>query len=458
MTRLFFWLLMMSCFGSRASEVKINGVSALPGYPVRVLVHDDLLSSWKVELASASSDFKGSFALHFSLKHPAWVTLAAAQYKTELFVVPGGKYSLKLELKKGENFSFYDPQPLTIKTISAEDNGLSEAVEAVNVVYNAFVVEHFNALYRMQQSKLIDTLRAVMDKLAPKFKSQFFADFVFYKVATLEPVVRNLVPTQVYERFFRGRPILTHQPEYVSLLRETFKNHLLNSRFWTQQEYLEAVTKGWNSFEALLMRDNIMAEDKAFREVVALLHFAANYNHPLHRQDALQGLLAGLAASTKIPEHKRIADNITRMAVWLLPGTSVPEFSLRDETGKVIAFDGQSRAMLLIFVGPECSYCDFELQQLREIHARIAHQFSFITVSLPESQQHYRNIHRRNKLDWPVYSLGHNYQLLDMLDVRVFPHLAVTLPGLRAGMIPAPPTDQRLEAHLTRIARQFEKP
>lgn len=458
MTRLSFWLLLISFLSSRASEVQITGVSALPGYPVRVLVHDDLLSGRKVELATATSDFKGSFALRFSLMQPAWITLAAAQYKSELFVVPGGKYSLKLELKKAENISYYDPQPLTIKTLSASDNGLSEAVEAINVVYNAFVVEHFNALYRMQQSKLIDTLRAVMDKLAPKVKSQFFADFTFYKAATLEPVVRNLGPIQVYERFFKGRPILTHQPEYIALLRETFKDHLLNSRMWTQQEYAEAVSKGWKPFEALLMRDRIMAEDKAFREVVALLHFAVNYNHPLHRQGAVQGLLTGLAASTKIPEHARIADNINHMANWLLPGTTVPHFTLRDETGKAIAFDEQSRPMLLIFVGPECSYCEFELQQLREIHARSGHQFAFITVSLPESHQHYRNIHRRNKLDWPVYSLGHNYQLLEMLDVRVFPHLAITLPGLKVGMIPAPPTDQRLEAHLARIARQFEKP
>jgi hypothetical protein len=423
-----------------------------------VLGQDDLFTGWKVELASVLTDFKGGFSLRFALQHPEWVTIAAAHYKAELFVVPGGKYSLQLELKKGESFSFYDPQPLIIKVHNANDNGLSEAIASVNMLYNIFVVEHFNALYRKQQSRLIDSLRIAMEKLAPKAPNQFFNEYVFYKLASLEPVVRKLEPAQVYDKFFKSRPILLHQPEYVALLRETFKNYLLQSRLWTLQEYAEAFSKGWKAFELLLMRNDILAANKAFREIVALLHLAENYRHPLHQPNELKNLLNGLSASSKIPDHIRIANNIIRRASWLSTGTAAPVFSLRNESGNLLEVNEQSNAMLLIFVGPDCSYCDFELLQLREIHSRVGMWYTFVTISLPESYQHYRNIHWRNKLEWQVYSLGYNYQLLDALGVSVLPHFAIYMPKARVGMIPAPPTDQHLEAHLLRLAQQFAKP
>ena len=458
MPRFLLLLLFIPLLSLKASEVQISGVSSLPGYPVRVLFQDDLISGRERQLASASSDFKGSFTLRFEMPYPGWISLGAAQYRTELFVVPGGKYSLQLEIKKGESTAFFDPQPLTVKTIKADDGNLSDAISSVNLLYNAFVMEHFNALYRMQQARLIDTLRSEIQKIVRNTGNQFLKDYTFYKVASLEPVVRQLRPAQVYDRFFRNRPVLANQPEYVSLLRETFKNYLIQSRIWTQQEYDEALTGGWKTFERLLLRDAILAENAGFRELVVLIHFAENFTNPLHRKGAPQRVLNELASATRNPDHARIARNIIIRAEWLMQGTNSPHFTFNDESGKPVKADENSTAMLLIIVGPDCRYCDFELQQLRDIHGRIGSQYLFVTISLPESYQYYRNLHRRNKLDWPVVSLGHNYPLLDALEAKVLPFLAIYLPGAKAGMIPAPPTDQHLEGHLQRLAKQFAKP
>ncbi|HMM10638.1 MAG TPA: hypothetical protein PKE03_00895 [Bacteroidales bacterium] len=455
MPKLFLCLLLSCVLVARANEVKLEGVSALPGYPVRVLVYDDLISGWQVELASTTSDFKGSFALRFSLRQPAWITLAVAQYRADLFAVPGGKYMVQTEMKRGESAAFYDPPPLSVKTLSAADGGLSDAIAMANVVYNAFVVEHFNALYRLQQTKLIDTLRQVLRRTIPDVDHQYFKDYVFYKVASLEPAVRKLSPSLVYERFFKNRPVLADQPEYVSLLRETFKNYLIQHKLWTQQEYAEALTKGWKAFDKLLQRDTMLAENRAFRELLVLIHFAEHFHHPLHRSADLSRLLSTIAATSPVPEHARIAANIIRKAERLLPGSYAPRLLLRDESGTTLEINESAPAMLLIFVGPDCRYCEYELLQLREIHGRMGRQFKFVTISLHESRQHYRSIHQRNKLDWPVFSLGSDYRLLDAYDAKVFPHYVILMPGAKIGMVPAPPTDQRLEQHLQRLARQL---
>ncbi|MBK9291236.1 MAG: redoxin domain-containing protein [Bacteroidetes bacterium] len=451
-------ILLLTAFVSQAAIVRVEGISALPGYPVRVLAPDDLISGRQKEIAASGSDFKGSFMLDFDLPAPGWVTIAAAHYKTEMFVSPGGKYRVQLELRKAEAASFYDPQPLSVKLLSADDGGLAEAIAAANVAYNAFVVEHFNALYRLQQGRLIDSLRTVMRRLSPKQANPFFDDYVFYKVASVEQVVRKIGPAQVYERYFAKKPVLSSQPEYVALLNETFKNHLIQNRLWSNQEYVEAAAKGWKAFDDLIRRDPLLAARTEFRELVVLVHFVNNFNNPLHTGRSAEKILSELASATSTPQHARIAKNIVFMAKWLATGTDAPQFRLQTEGGRELVADQGSPAMLLILVGPECKYCEFELQQLRELHQRLGNQYKFITISLPESFQHYRNFHRRNKLDWEVYNLGHNYSLLDALDVRVFPHLSVYLPGAKVGMIPAPTTDQRLEGHLQRLARQFVNP
>ncbi len=457
MSRILVCLFLLLKFSSAASEVLISGVSPLPGYPVRVLEDDDLISGLEVQRASTATDFTGCFTLRFEKSYPGWITIAAAHYRTELFVVPGGKYTLQLELKKPENTSFFDPQPLNIKAIKADDGGISDAIASINLIYNAFVVEHFNAIYRLRQAGLIDTLSARFNKVLSKNNNRFLKDYAFYKVASLEPVVRQLRPAQVYDRFFRNRPVLPNQPEYISLMRETFKNYLLQSNAWTQQEYADAVSGGWKIFERLLMRDATLADNQGFRELLTLIHFAGNFNNPMHSREAVNRLLSQLELASRIPDHQRIARNIIIKAAWLTNGTDAPKFSLSDESGNLIKADESSPAMLLIFVGPDCRNCDNELQQLREIHGRIGNKYAFVTISLTESYKYYRNFHRRNKLDWPVVNLGYNYQLLDKLEAKVLPHMAVYLPGAKAGMIPAPTTDQHLEGHLQRLLKQFEK-
>lgn len=458
MPKIFLWLLLFSGIAADAAEVNITGVSALPGYPVRVIAYDDLISGWQTSLTATTADFKGSFSLRFNVPQPGWVIIAAAQYRTELFVAPGGSYTIQLEMKKNIGTAFYDPHPLTIKILDAHDNGLTEAISSVNVAFNAFLVENFNALYRLQQTRLLDSLKTMVRKNEPKISNHFFNEYTFYKLASIEPVVRKLGPNQVYDRFFRGRPVLYYQPEYVALLRETFKHHLLQSRLWSEKEYAEALSKGWKAFEKLLMRDAILAESRPFRELFVLMHLADNFHHPLHRQIDLERLLKGLSSTTQVPDYARIANNIIRKALWLQPGTKAPVFSLNNETGHMLTVDEHSPATLFVIVGPECSSCEYELLQLREIHGKMGGQYSFVTISMPESFHYYRNFHRRNKLDWPVYNLGHQYQLLDALDHRVMPHLVLYLPGAKVGMIPAPSSDQRLENHLQRLAKQLTKP
>ncbi|MBS4059902.1 MAG: redoxin domain-containing protein [Bacteroidetes bacterium] len=448
------FLMLLSALLLSAEEVTIKGVSSLPGKPIRVIVQSDLVSGLEKTIAQTTTDFKGSFELKFKLDDIAYASIAAGLHRTEMLLSPGNSYTIQLSVKHFEPVSYYDAEPLTLNVLQHSGENLIRQVEDVNIVYNAFVMQHFNALYRLNRAALLDTLRQVIATTVPVPANDFVKAYIQYKLASLEPLVKKMTKQQIFESHFKSKQVLYNNPEYMGLFKEVFGSYLLNNKKFPFTELLQTVFEGMISLNTFISKDLMFKGEDRLRELLILVNLNGLYHHPSFSSGSVKNVLDAYQKSSVFPEHRLIADNILTNQQKLAFGTDAPKFELTDNEGKRHSVSDFKGLTLLSFVQKDCRVCDKELLAIKELHSSQQANFQFYTIATKDAFPYYKSFFANNKIEWPLLNLGDDILLLEAYNIKVYPDFMLLLPDGKIGMAPAPPVDQNLEYHMNRLKRQ----
>lgn len=439
----------------RAAPVTVRGVSTLPAQPVRAIQQADMISGLDRIVGQSKTDFKGSFELRFELDDIQMVEIAIGLSRATFVAVPGAVYDIQFTMSKAIRLSYFDAQPLQMKVVKATDGGVHEQIERINIIYNAFVMEHFNALYRLGRVALLDSLNITLDKALTKAPHPFVQKYRDYKLASLAPLVRKLDLRRVYEINFKGKDILYLNPEYMSLFKEFFSAILVNNRTVSFDQFIRAVGEGYAATDQLLQKDPLLSENRQFRELGMLKLLRDHYFHPAFGPNTVNKLLKSIAATSPYSQHQQIAANIISKQDHLAFNSAAPAFELIDYEGKKWSQKTDRKGALIVFVREDCKVCDKELMEIRALHEKQKEFFQFITISTKEGFEYYRRFFATNRIDWPLLNLGEQLFLLEDYNIKVFPDYVLLLPDGRVAMAPAPSVDRNLEHHMNRLKRNF---
>jgi hypothetical protein len=449
---LFFFLVFIASF-SRAAEVSIKGVSSLPGKPVRVIIQSDLVSGLEKTIAQTNTDFKGSFELIFELDEIVYAAVAAGLNRAEMLITPGNSYTIQLSVTNPETISYFDAEPLMLKVLQHSGLNIIKQVEDVNLVYNAFVMQHFNALYRLNRTALLDTLRQVIANTVPSPSNDFVKEYIAYKMASLEPLVKKMTKQQIFESHFKNKPVLYNNPEYIGLFKEVFGSYLLDNRNFPLSELSQALFEGMKSLNTIVSKDPLLKDENRLRELLILVNLNGLFYHPSFPSGSLKNVLETYQKSSLFPEHRLIAGNILTNYQKLAFGSDAPKFELTDAEGKKHSVSDFKGLTLLSFVQKDCRVCDKELLAIKELYGSQRSDFQFFTIATKDAFPYYKSFFISNRIDWPLLNIGDDILLLEAYNIKVYPDFVLLLPNGKIGMAPAPPVDQNLEYHMNRLKR-----
>lgn len=434
-----------------AGEVRIKGVSNIPMKPIRIIVAADYISNLEQTIVQTKTDFKGRFEVVFNISETVYAQVAAGLQRAEMLIKPGCEYSIELSIKSTDAATYFDPDPLTLKILQSTDNGTGKQIETINFIFNAFVMQYFDHLYRFRRVALLDTLKNAMEKAIPKHTDEFVAKYLFYKFASLDHAVRNLKVQQSYQRLFQGRPILYGNPEYMSQLKLVYQNYLIENKYFSRQALDNSIIEGKNALDALVSIDPILKTDKQLRELLIIMQLNNYYFNPDFPLGLVHQLLGKYETASVFAEHRAIASNIKQKKQLLASGSAAPDFVLSNSTGNkysVASFDGLT---LLNFVQNNCLACESQLLGLKQMFQNRRDDYQIVTIATKESFAYYDNYFKKHLIDWTLLNLGEEYLLLEAYNIKSFPENIILLPQGKIGMAPAPDVDQNLEYHLNRI-------
>lgn len=447
---LVFSILQIACIF--AGNVRITGVSNMPATLIRVQLPADPLSGKYVTAATSKTDFKGNFSLQFETTDIVYAKIAIGRHQNELLVKPNASYHIQLIIQENEQASFYDAPALRIEILEANDQGLLFSIENINLIYNAFVMEHFQSVHRLGRTAHLDTLQTTIQASIEGINDNFVKEYSFYKLATLEPLVKKMTISQVYERFFKDKPIQYNNPEYLALFSNFFSSYYLENSLNGQTIFFEAVANGKLAVMTFANEDPLIGQNKAFTELVVLDHLKALFFHPALPDKAVENTLLEIAASTQIHEHRSIANNIVTERTHLSAGASAPPVKLKDASGKIQQLSAFSDKLILLnFLKENCPLCEHELALLQMINSKFEGQIQFISIATKESFQYYNRLFETNRYRWILLNLDQNFSLLEDYSIKVFPENILLMKEGRIGMAPAPTQEEALDHHIQRL-------
>lgn len=437
---------------SFAGNVKLTGVSNMPATLIRVQLPADPVSGKYVTVATSKTDFKGSFTLQFEATDIVYSKIAIGRHQNELLIKPNASYHIQLIVQENEQTSFYDAPAMRIEIIEANDQGLLHSIENINLIYNAFVMEHFQSVHRLGRTAYLDTLQTTIQASIAGIGENFVKEYSYYKLATLEPLIKKMTIRQLYELFFKNKPIQYNNPEYLSLFSNFFSSYFLESSLNGQNKFLEALTNGKLAVIAFAAEDPLIGQDKAFTELVVLFHLKTLFFHPALPDKAVENILLEIAASTQIYEHRSIANNIVSERTRLSVGASAPSIKLKDTYGKIQQLsDFSDKLVLLNFLKENCPLCEHELSLLRNINSKYEGQVWLISIATKESFQYYSHLFETKRYNWILLDLDQNFSLLEDYSIKVFPENILLMKEGRIGMAPAPTQEEALDHHIRRL-------
>ncbi|MDP3444133.1 MAG: redoxin domain-containing protein, partial [Ignavibacteria bacterium] len=387
----------------------------------------------------------------------SYVQIAIGLHRAEFLLKPGSTYVVELSVQHYEYTSYYDAEALEIKVLESTDGGLSIQANDVNFKYNAFVMKHFNDLYRFQRVALFDTLQNLVNASISNPADPYITSYAAYKLASLDAVLRKLTAQQMYDRYFKDKPALYSNPEYIGLLKETFEGYISDNKRFTFEGLVISMLDGKKSFDDYISVDPILQKDQRFRELLELFYFKNNYYNASIPSGLIIQMLQDFSKSANFAEHRTIAANILAKHQQLAYNTLAPQFNLADGQGKRYSLSDFNQLLLISFVRKDCKVCELRLLELKNIYELYKLDYQFVTIVDKEAFPYYQRLFRQNKIDWPLLNLGENIELLEAYQVKAFPELILLLPGGKIGMAPAPPVDQNLEYHMNRLRSQQKK-
>jgi hypothetical protein len=210
---------------------RITGTaSGAEGKSIQLTSPADLITFVEQTLASSVIDSTGQFTLSTALQTPVFASLNIDFHRVDLYLEPGKSYLVKFapmnyNLQTDAN-PLIQSQSIQIEFINPDTTDLNYLVSQFSVIYNNFLLGHFNALYRDRQKAKLDSFKLEIRTAFPDVRNAYFQSYIRYKIASLEQLAQALPMARIAKQYYTDSPVLYENTEYMDLFNQFFSKYL----------------------------------------------------------------------------------------------------------------------------------------------------------------------------------------------------------------------------------------
>ncbi|HRZ77789.1 MAG TPA: TlpA disulfide reductase family protein, partial [Bacteroidales bacterium] len=305
----------------------------------------------------------------------------------------------------------------------ASKHPLMAAMDTLNQRYDAEVLRMFRKLSGPGRTMPSDSLRerfgAGLDISDP-----FLALSIRYRIGTLDDMLRSAGRAELFIRYFAGQPILYQHPDYMEFFNSFFSRYLTHvSRKIPLGELAYRVNeeKSYASVLDLLGRDSLLRSEP-IRELVLLRNLREMFYTPEFVPEAVIDILNQLKRTTRIPEHRRIAENLSYRLLQMREGNHPPALTFLTPSGDSLnVAELRGKYVYLQFWTSDCGVCAADMTAMDALHERFSADVAFIGVSMDLEPAVFQSFLKTQGHAWPLVYSGGDMELIDALNIRSFP-------------------------------------
>ncbi|MFA5420163.1 MAG: redoxin domain-containing protein, partial [Bacteroidales bacterium] len=368
-----------------SQEISVSGSSqGKTGDLVRVLVYADQFSMLEKTIASSQCDALGHFNMNAALPETTYGFLALNLEKGELYLTPGAAYKVEIPQQQSvEQGSVFDKIPLQFDLQVTNDGGLQTDIGMFNSLYNQFIYDNAQVIYRSRNKQAITEFKSEMEVKFKDSKSVYLKNYIHYAFVSLDWLSKRISNAQVLKQEILSKPVLYNNIQYTDFFKSFFDNYLdsYSNRHYDQLIQVLNNPGDYLPLKHMLQQDTLLKSDERVTELAMMLLISRNFYLNEVKKEAVIEKLKILSVESKYKENREIASHFIDKLTQLIYGFPAPEFGLENERGELVDLRSyHGKFVLLNFMSNNCQICLFELDQIQKISANFKGKLDLLTL------------------------------------------------------------------------------
>lgn len=425
---LFLWLF-ITVICSNGQNTFINGNAAgAEGLKIKIKTTSDYISELSKKIDETTIEENGNFKLKASITEPIYAQIQIGFLKGDFYLEPGKTYTISISqqnYKEDDKESpFLSKKRLNIEFLNNDNNELNIMINKFNILYNEFVLKNFNALYQRRDRTRIDSLQSKINQEFGKSKNNYFNNYIKYRLAGLEQMGRIKNNKKLFANYISNQPVLYNHVEYMYFFNEFYEKFFYNGNHTIKTDDLKRYINTERSYLSLLDslgRDSLV-KNEVIRELVFLKGMKELYQSNAYKNENIIDIISRFANKTKFPEHKKIAFNLIETFVALKPGSTAPDFKLKDIKGTSYTLSSfAGKYTYICFFTTWCAGCMPENDALVDLKKKYNEKVNFINIAADKQVLNLMYYVEKNKYDWIFLHADNNIDIFENYNINSFP-------------------------------------
>lgn len=424
---LFSNLLFVFCLFVFAEETRIEG--SIPGgenLEVRLIGYSDMLTYTEEILDRYIVDTSGNFSFTIDISETKIAFFDIEFFQSSIFLEPGENYQILFDtISISEEYRpYYQKEPMVYYIRSGDTSQLNYLIAEFDNTFNNFLLENFDEIYKRRKKNLIFTFRKKIENRFDSVNNEYFKNYINYKIASIELAAASVKKPELFMKYFKGKPLLLNNVEYMNFFNQFFKNYLTaetNAIF--RSDLVEAINYNGNysSLMDTLGKDTLLRNER-LREVVMLKGLNELYYSQDYSSQNILAILSEVESKSNFPEHRNIAANCIKYLTKLQKGTLAPRFQLSNLDGDSLSLsDYSGKPVYLSFMTTWSYGCLAEFKLLDSLYRDYGQEISIITVSFDKKIETIKRFVNDKDYNWTFLYNGLQYDIHKDYDIKTFP-------------------------------------
>ena len=462
-------VLTFSTFFIFAQNVTIKGkATGAEGKTLTVYSWSDQITFTLNKIASGKIDSTGKFEFSFKVDKTYYAYLKVDFTQAPIYIEPGKTYNLTIDCPDckspdDKTNPYLAPKQLDVIINGSDSMELNNMVIRFNSMYDDFVKNNYITLMKHRNKAIFEKFNSDVNIRFASSNNEYFKTLVRYRLATIEQFAQLNSLEGISKKYIWNQPVLYDNTGYMEFFNDFFENYVSTETKRITPYDLNLTINSIKSFPAFLdtLGKDSLLRNEIVREIVALKTLGEIYYQPQFDKSAIIEMLKYVKENSKFSQHKLIAENYLKIFTKLAPGTTAPDFKLKDFTGSTYSLSefNKNKYVYLIFWTTWCVPCMNEMEIINKLKEKYGTKVEFVGISADkEFMTYYHFMQKNKKYNFTNLHWGNNTELLENYDVKAYPTFILIGPDGKIVQYPALTPSKHLDEYLLDLTKPKSKP
>ena len=321
---------------------------------------------------------------------------------------------------------YFEPEEFLVGIKNPDRYNINMYIDMFDYAYEEQLERNYYMLFRKPAQTAVDSIINEIEQSFDTIPSEFF------------------------------KPVAYDNPAYMDLFNQMFTNFLrfyMNTREG-ERIYSDIVYDKSPAKAKQTLSNSLAVTNDTLQEMVLLKGINDAIYDYYFKPSSLQITLDSIKNTTKIDQHKQIAQNIERKSKIVQTGTHAPDFCLADTAGVFRSVDEyQKKFVYLNFISLDSYACTQDLEQLKLLNEKTKDVIEVVSISIDEDFEKVKNYFKRHKYNWTLLDYKGDPTVIERYKVQAYPsYYLIDVDGTLC-MSPASSPSENFEKQFQRIFR-----